>query len=139
MHPVSVTSFSPWEPGISSLIVYAAIVAGLIVLLLFLSSWLGERKPNIEKTRPYESGIIPTGSAGLKYPVPFYRVAIFFLLFDVEAAFIFAWAPVCRKLGWSGWFSMSFFILVLLLGLVYIWIKGGLEWGPGQNEKSIES
>jgi NADH-quinone oxidoreductase subunit A len=139
MHPVSATFFSPWEPGIFSLIVYALLIAGLIGVLLFLSAWLGERRPNIEKNRPYESGIIPTGSARLRYPVPFYRVAIFFLLFDVEAAFIFAWALVCRKLGWAGWFAMSFFILVLLLGLVYIWIKGGLEWGPGQTEKSIES
>jgi NADH-quinone oxidoreductase subunit A len=105
-------------------------VLGLVALLLFLASWLGEKKPNPEKLRPYESGVIPTGTARLRYPVPFYLVAIFFLIFDVEAAYIFAWAISYYGLGWAGWLQISFFIVVLLLGLLYIWKKGGLEWGP---------
>jgi NADH-quinone oxidoreductase subunit A len=121
---------SPWTPGVFSLSVYAAIVLALIGLLLFLSTWLGDRRPNPEKLRPYESGIIPTGSARLRYPVPFYLVAIFFLIFDVEGAYIFAWAVTAEELGWQGWLQMSFFIVVLLIGLVYIWNKGALDWGP---------
>ena len=121
---------SPWEPGIFSLVIFALMVTAVIGLLLFIASWLGEKKPNTEKLRPYESGIIPTGSARLRYPVPFYLVAIFFLLFDVEAAYIFSWAIAWEKLGWAGWLRISFFIAVLILGLVYVWIKGGLEWGP---------
>ena len=121
---------SPWEPGVFSLVVYAVMILGLVALLLFLASWLGEKKITTEKSRPYESGVIPTGSARLRYPVPFYLVAIFFLLFDVEGAYIFSWAIAWEKLGWSGWLQISFFISVLLLGLVYIWKKGGLEWGP---------
>jgi len=121
---------SPWEPGVFSLVVYAVMILGLVALLLFLASWLGEKKITTEKSRPYESGVIPTGSARLRYPVPFYLVAIFFLLFDVEGAYIFSWAIAWEKLGWSGWLQISFFIAVLLLGLVYIWKKGGLEWGP---------
>jgi NADH-quinone oxidoreductase subunit A len=121
---------SPWEPGIFSLVIFALMVTAVIALLLFIASWLGEKKPNAEKLRPYESGIIPTGSARLRYPVPFYLVAIFFLLFDVEAAYIFSWAIAWEKLGWAGWLRITFFIAVLILGLVYVWKKGGLEWGP---------
>jgi NADH:ubiquinone oxidoreductase subunit 3 (subunit A) len=96
-------------------------------------AWLGEKIPNPEKLRPYESGIIPTGTARLRYPVPFFLVAIFFLIFDVEGAYIFSWAVACERIGWTGWMQMSFFIVVLLLGLVYIWQMGGLEWGPKKD------
>ena len=123
-------ALSPWEPGVFSLVVFGLMIMALIALLLFIASWLGEKTTNSEKLRPYESGIIPTGDARLRQPVPFYLVAIFFLLFDVEGAYIFAWAIAWEKLGWSGWLQISFFIVVLLLGLVYIWRKGGLEWGP---------
>ena len=123
-------SLSPWEPGIFSLVVFGLMIMALIALLLFIASWLGEKTSNTEKSRPYESGVIPTGSARLWYPVPFYLVAIFFLIFDVEGAYIFSWAVAWEKLGWSGWLQISFFIVVLILGLVYIWKKGGLEWGP---------
>ena len=122
--------FSPWEPGIFALFAYGAWVFVIVAVLLFISSWLGEKKPSPEKGRAYESGIIPTGTARLRYPVSFYLVAIFFLIFDVEGAYIFSWAVACRQLGWAGWFQILFFIFVLIMGLVYIWRKGGLEWGP---------
>ena len=128
-------AFSPWQPGVFSLVVYGVIVFGIIAVLLFLSAWLGERKPGLDKQRPYESGIIPTGSARLRYPIPFFLVAIFFLLFDVEGAFILTWAIAWRELGWAGWLQITFFIIILLLGLVYIWIKGGLDWGPTSTKK----
>ena len=135
MEPVASSgTLSPWAPGLFSLAVYGLMVLGLVAALLFLASWLGEKKPNLEKLRPYESGVIPTGSARLRYPVPFYMVAIFFLIFDVEAAYIFAWAVAYDGLGWAGWLQISFFIFVLLLGLIYIWKKGGLEWGPTSRE-----
>jgi NADH-quinone oxidoreductase subunit A len=125
--------FAPWSPDVLSLAVYALLVLILMILLLFLSAWLGERKPGAEKARPYECGIIPTGSARLRLPVPFYLVAVFFLLFDVEGAFIFSWAIAFENLGWKGWFQITFFITVLVLGLAYIWRKGGLEWGRSAN------
>ena len=121
---------SPWQPGMLSLILFIAVVIALTIALLFLSRWLGSRQPNQEKQRVYESGIIPTGEARLRYPVPFFMVAIFFLLFDVEGAYIFSWAVAARPLGWTGWFQIQFFIAVLLAGLAYIWVKGGLAWGP---------
>jgi NADH-quinone oxidoreductase subunit A len=122
--------FSPWTPGVFSLTLFTAIVIAMIVLLLWMSAWLGEKHPDPEKQRPYESGIIPTGSARLRYPVPFYLVAIFFLIFDVEGAYIFSWAVAAQDLGWKAWLQMSGFILILLVGLVYIWRKGALDWGP---------
>jgi NADH-quinone oxidoreductase subunit A len=123
-------TLSPWEPGLLSLALYTLMVLGLLGLLLFLCSWLGERKPSPEKLRPYECGVIPTGAAMFRYPVPFYLVAIFFLIFDVEGAYIFSWAVAVAPLGWAGWLQMCFFIIVLLLGLVYLWKKGGLDWRP---------
>jgi len=130
MQLASEAILSPWEPGVFSLSVFAFIVVAIIGVLLFLTSWLGYKKTSREKSRAYESGIIPTGPARLCYPVPFYLVAIFFLLFDVEGAFIFSWAVAWEQLGWEGWLQISFFIILLLLGLAYIWNKGGLAWGP---------
>ena len=136
MQPAVISgALSPWEPGVFSLVVFGLMIMALIALLLFVASWLGERTSNNEKYRPYESGVIPTGSARFRYPVPFYLVAIFFLLFDVEGAYIFSWAIAWEELGWAGWLQISFFITVLILGLVYIWNKGGLEWGPRRAKK----
>jgi NADH-quinone oxidoreductase subunit A len=130
MHPVAPATLSPWAPGLFSFVLFAAIVFGLLALLLFLTGWLGEKKPDPEKARPYECGVIPTGWARFRYPVPFYLVAVFFLIFDVEAAFIFSWAVAMEELSWRGWLQISFFIIVLLLSLFYIWKKGGLDWSP---------
>ena len=129
MQPISMShAFSPWTPGVLSLVLYAGAVLVAIAVLLFLVARLGEKKQRPEKQRPYECGIIPTGSAWFRYPVPFYLVATFFLIFDVEAAFIFSWAVAFDELGWTGWLRITFFIVVLLLSLFYIWKKGGLDW-----------
>ncbi len=125
-------TLSPWNPGLLSLITYFVTVVIMMGVMLFLTFWLGEKTTNPEKQRPYESGIIPTGTARLRYPVPFFLVAIFFLIFDVEGAFIFTWSVAAKGLGMKGWLQITFFIFVLFLGLVYIWQKGGLEW---QKEK----
>ena len=138
MQPLSLPLWSPWTPGLLSLVIYTGLVAALMGVILFLCGWLGEKKASLEKARPYECGIIPSGSARLPYPVPFYLVAAFFLIFDVEAAFILSWAIAFDQLGFLGWLRITFFILVLLLSLVYLWIKGGLDWGPATtNGRSI--
>lgn len=128
-------SLSPWEPSILCLVIYAVLTGGLIFCLHLLAAWLGEKKYAFEKMRVYESGVIPTGTARLRYPIPFFLVAIFFLVFDVEGAFIFAWAVACERLGWAGWLQISFFITILLAGLLYIWRKGGLDWGAPPIKK----
>ncbi len=136
MQPIAATDMlSPWNPGVFSLVVYTAVVLVLVGLLLLICARIGKINRTPEKSRPYESGIIPTGDARLRYPAPFFLVAIFFLIFDVESAYIFAWAVACIDLGWRGYLQISFFIIVLLLGLVYVWAKGGLEWGPSLKKK----
>jgi NADH-quinone oxidoreductase subunit A len=112
------------------LAVYTAMAVALVGTLLFAAWWVGEKKRNAVKNSAYESGVAPTGSARLSYPVPFYLVAIFFIVFDVEAVFIFVWAVAWDILGIIGMFHISVFIVVLLLGLCWLWKKGGLDWGP---------
>ncbi len=135
MQPIPDGVMSPWDPGVFSLVVYTFLVVVFIASQLFLAAWLGDRKPSVEKSRPYECGIIPTGSARFRYPVPFYLVAIFFLIFDVEGAYIFTWAVVYEDLGWPGLTQMSFFIVLLLAGLFYIWKQGGLDWRAALKRK----
>jgi NADH-quinone oxidoreductase subunit A len=138
MKPLPETGIlSPWEPGIFSLAIYGLLVLILVAALLFLSRWLGEKKPTPEKLRPYECGVIPTGTARFRYPVAFYLIATFFLIFDVEAVYIFSWAIAFDRLGWAGWWQISFFIVILLISLFYIWKKGGLEWGPTPKDRDI--
>jgi NADH-quinone oxidoreductase subunit A len=137
MYPVTPVTLSPWNPGLFSFVLYVAMVTGLLGVLLFLTGWLGDQKTDPEKARPYECGVIPTGWARFRYPVPFYLVAVFFLIFDVEAAFIFSWAVAMADLSWRGWLQISFFIIVLLLSLFYIWKKGGLDWSPMASPRPI--
>ena len=135
MEPITCGAMSPWEPGVFSLAVYTFLVLAFIASQLFLAAWVGEKKKTAEKSRPYECGIIPTGSARFRYPVPFYLVAIFFLIFDVEGAYIFTWGVVYEQAGWAGYIQMSFFIILLLVGLFYVWKRGGLDWRTVNREK----
>ena len=120
----------PGGPELAGLGIYAIMVAAVLALLMFLTTWLGAKRPGIEKGRPYESGVKPTGSARLRLPVQFYLVAIFFIIFDLEAVFVYSWAVAFDLLGWRGFGFISFFIFTLFAGLAYIWKKKGLEWGP---------
>ncbi len=138
MQPVPPAALSPWVPGLFSIALYTAMVAGLLGIILFLTSWLGEKKIDPEKERPYECGVIPTGWARFRFPIAFYLVAVFFLIFDVEAAFIFSWAVAMEDLSWRGWLQISYFIIVLLISLFYLWAKGGLDWKPvGSNRRTL--
>ncbi len=127
--------FSPWNPGVLAFAVFAILAIALVALLLFLSAALGEKRRQSQKPIPFESGVLPTGSARLHYPVPFYLMATFFLIFDVEAVYVYSWAVAFERLGWVGWLQMSFFIVVLLIGLIFVWKKGGLEWGSPPQKK----
>lgn len=129
----SFAGFTAWQPELHDMAVYGIVILILMLLLLFLTGWLGERKPTAVKQEPYECGVLPTGSARFPYPAPFYLVAVFFLVFDIEGAFIFSWAIAYDRLGWAGWLQMSFFIVILLLSLFYLWRKGGLEWGQSRR------
>lgn len=117
------------------LAVYALITVALIGGLLLAAWWLGARRISPIKSMPYESGVAPTGSARLAWPVPFYLVAIFFIVFDVEAAFIFTWAVAWDLIGIAGLVQITVFIVILAAGLVWLWLKGGLDWGPSSSRK----
>ncbi len=129
MQPLSLEIFSPWQPGVLSWSIYVAMVIGLLAVMLAMAWWVGEKRHAPGKDMPYECGIEPTGGARFQYPASFYLVAVFFLVFDIEGAYIFQWAVTARKLGITGWLQISFFVLVLLMSLFYVWAKGGLAWG----------
>jgi NADH-quinone oxidoreductase subunit A len=121
------------------LLLYTGVTLALVGGLLFAARWLGDRRHTPQKDLPYESGVIPSGTARLAWPVPFYLVAIFFIVFDVEAAFIFAWAVANDLLGISGLIHITVFIVVLLAGLVWLWKKGALDWGPSRERNAAFS
>ena len=112
------------------LAVYTAAAVGLISLLLAAAYFLGSGRESADKHIPYESGVVPTGAARHTSRVPFYLIAIFFIVFDVEGSFILTWATAWDLLGVNGMVHITVFIVVLMLGLVWLWMKGGLEWGP---------
>jgi NADH-quinone oxidoreductase subunit A len=114
-------------------ILYTVATVAIISGLLSAAWWLGAKSSNPNKEIPYESGVIPTGSARLSQHIPFYLIAIFFIVFDVESAFIFIWAVGWDQLGLPGLIHITFFIVALLLGLLWIWMKGGLDWGPSRE------
>ena len=105
--------------------VISILVAGAI---LILSRFVGKGRPNPDKLAPYECGVNPIGTARERFSVKFYLVAMLFLLFDIEAVFLFPWAVVYRNLGLFGFFEMLLFILAILAGYIYVWKKGALEW-----------
>jgi NADH-quinone oxidoreductase subunit A len=103
----------------------AAVLAGLISLLSVLIGW---RRPNRAKQQAYECGMEPTGDAREPFSVKFYLVAMVFILFDVEAIFLYPWAMVFRSLSWYGFTEMMIYIAILLVGYFYLWKKGALDW-----------
>jgi NADH-quinone oxidoreductase subunit A len=111
------------------LAVYFAVVVVLAFGIILISYVLGERHREPATDIPYESGMLPTGSARLRFPADFYLIAMFFLIFDLETVFIVAWAIAMRKLGWTGYVQVLVFIGVLLVGLAYLWRIGALDWG----------
>ena len=108
----------------------AGLVAGAIVLLSWL---LGYRKPTRAKLSPYECGMVPVGDARQPFSVRFYLVAMVFILFDVEAVFLYPWAVILRRLKMFGFWEMLVYIMVLLAGFFYIWKKGVLDWSKPEG------
>ena len=111
------------------LAVYFGLVILLVITMLVLSWLLGQRRREAATNDPFESGVVPVGSSQIRISVEFYLIAIFFVIFDLETVFIFAWAVAFFELGWQGYTAMLVFIGVLVLALVYEWRSGALEWG----------
>ncbi len=107
------------------LLVISTVLAAFVILL---STFLGPRRPTHRKLQPYESGMAPLGPAQRRMPVKFYLVAVLFILFDIEVIFFYPWAVTFRQLGLFGFIEMLVFVGILLIGYVYAWKKGALEW-----------
>ena len=110
------------------LLIYMVIAVGLIALIVVLSELIGKKIHFPSKDIPYECGMDPIGDARHRYAVRFYVIAMFFIVFDIEAIFLYPWAVVFKPLGWFGLWEMAVFIFVLVVGLAYVWGKGALEW-----------
>lgn len=117
------------------LVVYSALVMIVVAGMLGLSYVLGQRHRDRHMGVPYESGIVPTGSARLRFDIKFYLVAVFFVIFDLEAMFIFAWAVALREVGWTGYVEMLVFIGILVAALIYLGRLGALEWGTIKRKR----
>lgn len=104
---------------------FALIVAGAVFAL---ATFLGPKNPTPEKLTPYESGSESTGARHVKLSVKFYLTALLFVVFDIEAVFLYPWATLYQSLGWAGLLEMLVFLGMLTIGLVYCWKKGALEW-----------
>lgn len=112
------------------LALYFAAVLALAAVMIGLSYVLGQRHVDRATETPYESGIASFGSARLRLSAQFYLVALFFVIFDLEAVFIFAWAVALHDVGWTGYVEILVFIAVLLSALAYLWRLGAFDWSP---------
>jgi NADH-quinone oxidoreductase subunit A len=127
MNPIDVTY---WP-----LVVYFVAVLIVVASMIVVSYLLGERHRERATGQPYESGITSTGSARLRFSVKFYIVAMFFVIFDVESIFIFAWAVSFRESGWAGYFEALVFIMIMVAALIYLWGTGSLDWALSSQKK----
>ena len=133
MNPITGENGPVWP-----LVVYFAIVLILAAGMIIVSALLGERHRERATDEVYESGMLPTGSARLRFPADFYLVAMFFVIFDLETVFIVAWAVATRELGWAGYISILVFIGVLVASLAYLWRIGALDWGTSARSPHRE-
>ena len=116
------------------LLVYFIAVIILAAVMIGLSYLLGQRHRDRATDEPYESGIASTGTAQVRFDVRYYLIAMFFVVFDLEAIFIFAWAVAVRELGWYGYLEILLFIGVLMASLVYLWRQGALDWNSWRRK-----
>jgi NADH-quinone oxidoreductase subunit A len=115
------------------LAVYTILVGLLVMAMLSMSFVLGQRHHDRATGSPYESGILSEGSARVRFSAKFYLIAMFFVIFDLEAVFLFAWAVAVRETGWAGYAEALLFIMVLLATLAYLWRVGALDWRQGSR------
>ncbi|MBI4623426.1 MAG: NADH-quinone oxidoreductase subunit A [Verrucomicrobia bacterium] len=114
-------------------IVYAILAVSIAAGMLLVSHFVGPRHRERATGEPYESGVLPTGSARLRLSIQFYLTAILFVIFDLELVYIFAWAVAIRELGWEGYLGVVVFIAILLSGLIYEWRMGSLDWAGAKG------
>jgi NADH-quinone oxidoreductase subunit A len=131
LNPLTANPTTLWP-----LVVYFLAVIFVAAAMIGLSYFLGQRHQERATGQPYESGIVSTGTARVRLSAKFYLVAMFFVIFDLETVFIFAWAVAAREAGWAGYVEILVFIVILMAALVYLWRLGALDWGTSSNRKA---
>jgi len=117
------------------LLMHFGIATALASAIVILSQLVGRHKPGLAKMSPYECGVEPLGDARKRFSVKFYLVAMLFILFDVEAVFLYPWAVILRELKMFGFWEMMVYIAIILIGLFYVWNKGVIDWGPAAAKR----
>ena len=117
------------------LLIQFVVAAGLAGVLILLSSLVGKHRWTAAKNSPYECGIEPTGDAQQRFSVKFYLVAMLFILFDVEAIFLYPWAVIARELKMFGFWEMLVYLALVLVGFFYIWKKGVIDWNRRERSE----
>jgi NADH-quinone oxidoreductase subunit A len=121
-------------PILWPLAAYFGLVLLVVASMLGISYVLGEKHKERATGQPYESGILTTGSARVRLSAKFYLVAMFFVIFDLEAVFLFSWAVAAVELGWAGYAEVLVFVAILLAALIYLWRLGALDWGTDRRK-----
>ena len=124
--------------GMAAMGWYLLLAVGLVAFLLGITHVLGERHSQPGTGAPYESGVLPTGSARVRFPADFYLIAVFFVVFDASSVFLFAWAVAARELGWAGFAAMLAFLLETLVALLYLVRTGAFDWGRRRGAAHLE-
>ncbi len=110
------------------ILIFLGIAVGMTIMILMASFMVARQRPDTEKLSPYECGFEPFEDTRGRFDVRFYLVAILFIIFDLEVAFLFPWAVSLGNIGMFGFWSMMFFLAILTIGFIYEWRKGALEW-----------
>jgi NADH-quinone oxidoreductase subunit A len=113
--------------------IYAAVALVLVSAMIGLGYFLGPRHVAPATVHPFESGIVTVGDARVRFPVKFYLIGMFFVIFDLESVFVYTWAIVARRVGLSGYLEILVFIAVLIAALIYLWRVGALDWTPARS------
>ncbi len=111
-----------------SMLILSALTLAVGLFLLFANALFGPKKPNPVKSQPFECGVDPIALPAGRLPIHFYVIAMLFVVFDVELAFLFPWAVLAKELGWFGLLEMGFFLLIVVAGFAYAWKQGALEF-----------
>jgi NADH-quinone oxidoreductase subunit A len=117
---------------------YFILVVILIAGMLIVSSLLGQRHDDRATGAPYEGGIVSEGSARVRFSAKYYLVAMFFVIFDLEAVFIFSWAVSAKEVGWAGYWEILIFIGILVATLIYLWRLGALDWSSSTKRRRAQ-
>jgi NADH-quinone oxidoreductase subunit A len=119
------------------LLIHFALASALAAAIVMLSYFLGQHKANKSKMSPYECGMEPVGDVRQRFSVKFYLVAMLFILFDVEAVFLYPWAILLKRLKMFGFWEMMTYVLIVLVGFFYVWRKGVLDWSKPSRDEAL--